>query len=119
MARLLGRGENRLDVPAPGSGDGRRHDALDERRVGELDPRGQVTGLAEQRPDGEDGAAQVGQDHDAGPAVGELYRPLHLRRARAEPPVVGAAGGDNVTVPPLIWAASSAAPSARAVLCET
>src|SRR5690348_13753009 len=66
MARLLCRGENRLDVPASGRGYRGRDHALDEWRVGQLDRRRQVTGLAEQRPDGEHGTAQVGQDHHAG-----------------------------------------------------
>src|SRR6266576_3060089 len=61
MARLLGRGENRLDVPA----------------------RGTFAALVPGSP------ASV-------PPAGIMF-----------------------TVPPLIWAASSAAPSARAVLCET
>jgi hypothetical protein len=65
MARLLCRGDNGLDVPAARGGHGRGDRALDKRCIRKLDRRGQVAGLAEQRPDGEDGTAQVGQDHDA------------------------------------------------------
>src|SRR6516225_2129998 len=74
MARLLGRGENRRDVPARGSGHRGGDHALDERRVGELNRGRQIAGLGEQCPDGEHGTAQVGDDHDACSAVGELDR---------------------------------------------
>ncbi len=94
MAGLLrGRGD-RLDVPAGGGGDGGRHRALDERRVGEQ--HGGVLALVlEHRLDGQHRAAQIGQDHHAGSLVSAAEPVCHLRRAGAQVAVVGAAGRDD------------------------
>src|SRR5712691_10094440 len=67
MTCLLGRAQHRFDVPAGGCGDGGRDRALHERGIRDCDRLGEILGLGEQRADREHRAAQVGQDHHAGP----------------------------------------------------
>src|ERR1700733_15173278 len=93
MACLLCRFEHGLDVAAARGGDGGRHRTLHERRVGHHHRGRQVLGIGEQRSDGEHRAAQVWQDDDAGPAVGQPDCALDLVDAGADAPVIGAAGG--------------------------
>src|ERR1700730_5287808 len=95
MTCLLARAQHRLDVPAGGGGDGGRDRALHERGIRDGDRLGEILGFGEQRADREHRAAQVGQDHHAGPGIGERERALDLGDAGRNAAVDRAAGGGD------------------------
>src|SRR5580704_16203417 len=95
MTCLLSSIQHGLDVPARGGGDRGRDRALHEWGIGHVHLIGEIVGVGEQRADGEHRAAEVGQDHDAGAAVGEPERALDLVDAGPDAAVLRAAGGGD------------------------
>src|SRR5712691_3055063 len=96
MTCLLSRAQHCLDVPARSRGDRRRDRALHERSVGDGQRLRKILGFGEQGANREYRAAEVGQDHYAGPGIGQPERPPDLGDAGADAAVVRpASGGDG------------------------
>src|ERR1700677_1146445 len=96
IARLLRGVEDGLEAAARGGGDRGGDRALDERGVRHLKRPGKVVKLiSQQRPHGQHGAAQVRQDHHAGPGVRPPNRQRDLVDAGPQAAVVGPARGGN------------------------
>src|ERR1700722_18443733 len=94
MTCLLRGVQDSLEAAACGGGDRGRDRALDERGIGDLERAGQVAAVVgQQRPHGQHRAAQVGQDHHAGPRVRAPDRGGDLVDAGAQAAVVRPAGG--------------------------
>src|ERR1022692_2110041 len=97
MTCLLGCVQHRFEVPAGGRGDRSRDRAFHEGSIGDSHRLGEVvTGVGEQRADGEHRASEIGQDKHAGPGVGEPERAFDLGDAGPDAAVVRPArGGDG------------------------